>query len=78
MKFFEHMHEQGQRYLRDVLRASDGNRAAAARRAGINRTHFYRLLHRFDVYAKKERKPIERRSSSRRARLPHAGRKWES
>jgi DNA-binding NtrC family response regulator len=33
-----------QRYLTELLRLHDGNKSAAARAAGIDRVHFYRLL----------------------------------
>lgn len=43
------MHEAATAYVRDVLRAASGNVSLAARTAGVNRKHLYKMMHRFGV-----------------------------
>jgi DNA-binding NtrC family response regulator len=45
--FDQYVNIAGRTYLVHLLERCDGNMAAAARIAGYNRTHFYKLLERF-------------------------------
>jgi len=47
--FREAVRSASRAYLIAALRATRGNVARASKRAGMNRTSFYRLLDRFDV-----------------------------
>jgi len=49
MKFADHMYLEGKRYMEHVLKEEDGNMTATARRLGINRTHFYKMLRVYGV-----------------------------
>jgi len=48
-EFAQRMREAARAYWRQALKAADGNVAAAARAAGVNRTHAYKLLHALNV-----------------------------
>ena len=45
MTFADHMRKAASDYMRDLLARHSQCVEAAAREAGINRTHFYRQLH---------------------------------
>ena len=46
----EHMRKQARGYLRGLLKATHHNVTYAARKAHLNRTHFYKLMRRLDIH----------------------------
>lgn len=62
LKYRDHMRAARREYLQSVLDAAQGNAKVAAELAGVNRTHFHRLLTLADV-----RKPVLRGNAAWRA-----------
>lgn len=47
--FHKALEAAARKILADALTACPGNKTKAAKSLGVNRTHFYSLLHRYDV-----------------------------
>lgn len=49
MTYEETMIAAGRGYIRAVMEQSGGNAKRAAQMAGVNRTHFYKLLQKYQI-----------------------------
>ncbi len=53
--FQYHMQMSAQCYLRSIIRRANGEISKAAKLAGVNRTHFYKMLKKYKISTPKRR-----------------------